>query len=114
MTLTETFSTRYEALDHAIAQQRAYRGSRVLVSGAPGSFTVSTTNVGPEPVTYGFLFGTTIDEGLYGFGQLGALLRSRFCDPKICGINKTDGLTFKVKEILERVKTNVTDGLRKQ
>lgn len=54
------------------------------------------------------------DEGLYGFGQLGGLLRSRFCDPKIRGINKTDGLTFKVKEILERVKTNVTEGLRKQ
>jgi len=54
------------------------------------------------------------DEGLYGFGQLGGLLRSRFCDPKISGINKTDGLTFKVKEILDRVKTNVTAGLRKQ
>lgn len=54
------------------------------------------------------------DEGLYGFGQLGGLLRSRYCDPKISGINKTDGLTFKVKEILERVKTNVTAGLRKQ
>ncbi|HEX5222001.1 MAG TPA: 2-oxoacid:acceptor oxidoreductase subunit alpha [Verrucomicrobiae bacterium] len=54
------------------------------------------------------------DEGLYGYGQLGGLLRSRFCDPKITGINKTDGLTFKVKEILERVKTNVAAGLRKQ
>ena len=54
------------------------------------------------------------DEGLYGFGQLGGLLRARFCDPKIRGINKTDGLTFKVKEILERVKTNVSEGLRKQ
>ncbi|KAB2653467.1 MAG: 2-oxoacid:acceptor oxidoreductase subunit alpha [Verrucomicrobia bacterium] len=53
------------------------------------------------------------DEGLYGFGQLGGLLRQRYCDPKIRGINKTDGLTFKVKEILERVKTNVADGLRK-
>ncbi len=53
------------------------------------------------------------DEGLYGFGQLGGLLRARFCDPKIRGITKTDGLTFKVKEILERVKTNVATGLRK-
>jgi len=53
------------------------------------------------------------DEGLYGFGQLGGLLRSRYCDAKIQGINKTDGLTFKVKEILERAKTNVTAGLRK-
>jgi TPP-dependent indolepyruvate ferredoxin oxidoreductase alpha subunit len=47
------------------------------------------------------------DEGLYGFGQLGALLRARYCDPKIRGINKTDGLTFKVKEILERAKERV-------
>jgi 2-oxoglutarate ferredoxin oxidoreductase subunit alpha len=53
------------------------------------------------------------DEGLYGFGQLGALLRARFCDPKIQGINKTDGLTWKVKEILERAKTTVAAGLRK-
>jgi 2-oxoglutarate ferredoxin oxidoreductase subunit alpha len=53
------------------------------------------------------------DEGLYGFGQLGALLRSRYCDPKIHGINKTDGLTWKVKEILERAKTSVSAGLRK-
>ena len=53
------------------------------------------------------------DEGLYGFGQLGALLRARYCDPKIQGINKTDGLTWKVKEILERAKTNVAAGLRK-
>lgn len=54
------------------------------------------------------------DEGLYGFGQLGQLLRSRYCDPKIRGLNKCDGLTFKVKEILERVKTSVAAGLRKQ
>jgi 2-oxoglutarate/2-oxoacid ferredoxin oxidoreductase subunit alpha len=53
------------------------------------------------------------DEGLYGFGQLGGLLRARYCDAKIQGINKTDGLTWKVKEILERAKENVTAGLRK-
>ena len=53
------------------------------------------------------------DEGLYGFGQLGGLLRARYCDPKIRGITKTDGLTWKVKEILERAKTNVAAGLRK-
>ena len=40
------------------------------------------------------------DEGLYGFGQLAGLLRARYCDPKIRGLNKTDGLTWKVKEIL--------------
>jgi len=53
------------------------------------------------------------DEGLYGFGQLGQVLRARYCDPKIQGINKTDGLTWKVKEILERAKTNLAAGLRK-
>jgi len=53
------------------------------------------------------------DEGLYGFGQLGQLLRARYCDPKIRGINKTDGLTWKVKEILERAKGNVSAGMNK-
>ena len=53
------------------------------------------------------------DEGLYGFGQLGAILRARYCDPKIQGLNKTDGLTWKVKEILERTKTNLSAGLSK-
>src|SRR6266704_2871844 len=53
------------------------------------------------------------DEGLYGYGQLAGLLRARFCDPKIRGVTKTDGLTWKVKEILERAKTNITSGLRK-
>ncbi|MDG1890887.1 MAG: 2-oxoacid:acceptor oxidoreductase subunit alpha [Verrucomicrobiota bacterium] len=43
------------------------------------------------------------DEGLYGFGQLAAILRARFCDPRIKGINKSDGLTYKVKEIQQRV-----------
>ena len=33
--------------------------------------------------------------------------------PKIRGINKTDGLTWKVKEILERVQENVGAGMRK-
>ena len=43
------------------------------------------------------------DEGLYGYGQLAALLRARFCNDKIRGINKTDGLPFKVREILNGV-----------
>jgi 2-oxoglutarate/2-oxoacid ferredoxin oxidoreductase subunit alpha len=43
------------------------------------------------------------DEGLYGFGQLAGLLRARFSDPKIRGINKTDGLPFKVREILNQM-----------
>jgi 2-oxoglutarate/2-oxoacid ferredoxin oxidoreductase subunit alpha len=53
------------------------------------------------------------DEGLYGYGQLAGLLRARYCDPKIRGVNKTDGLTWKVKEILDRAKSNVASGMRK-
>src|SRR5436190_1016819 len=52
------------------------------------------------------------DEGLYGYGQLAGLLRARYCDPKIRGVTKTDGLTWKVKEILERAKENVATGMR--
>jgi 2-oxoglutarate ferredoxin oxidoreductase subunit alpha len=48
------------------------------------------------------------DEGFYGYGQLAALLRARYCDPRIRGLNKTDGLNFKVKEILERVTEKLT------
>ncbi len=53
------------------------------------------------------------DEGLYGFGQLAGLLRACYCDPKIRGINKTDGLTFKVREIIEKANASVAAGLRK-
>jgi 2-oxoglutarate ferredoxin oxidoreductase subunit alpha len=53
------------------------------------------------------------DEGLYGYGQLAGILRARFCLPKIGGLNKTDGLTWRVREILERAKTHVAEGLRK-
>jgi 2-oxoglutarate ferredoxin oxidoreductase subunit alpha len=42
------------------------------------------------------------DAGLYGHGQLGSLLRARHADPKIRGITKTDGLTWRVREIVER------------
>jgi len=53
------------------------------------------------------------DEGLYGYGQLAGLLRARFCDPKIRGINKVDGLTWKVRDILDRAQTAVSHGLKK-
>jgi len=45
------------------------------------------------------------DEGLYGHGQLGSILRARYSDPRIRAVTKTDGLTWKVKEILQRVLT---------
>lgn len=47
------------------------------------------------------------DGGLYGYGQLGAILRARICDPRIEGINKTDGLTWKVREVLDQVRDRV-------
>ncbi len=43
------------------------------------------------------------DQGLYGFGQLATILRARYCESKIESFTKTDGLTFRVKEILEGV-----------
>jgi 2-oxoglutarate/2-oxoacid ferredoxin oxidoreductase subunit alpha len=54
------------------------------------------------------------DEGLYGYGQLGGLLRAAYCEPKIRGMNKTDGLTWKVKEILERAKADIATALLKR
>lgn len=53
------------------------------------------------------------DEGVYGYGQLAGLLRARFCDPKIQSLTKTDGLTFKVREIADRIKDDVFTGMRK-
>src|SRR5881275_3162072 len=43
------------------------------------------------------------DQGLYGFGQLATILRARYCEPKIESVTKTDGLGFRVKEILQGV-----------
>ena len=59
------------------------------------------------------------DEGLYGYGQLTTLLRARFCNPAIASITKTDGLTFRVSEIVELVAKNlgltaIKTGARKQ
>jgi 2-oxoglutarate ferredoxin oxidoreductase subunit alpha len=53
------------------------------------------------------------DEGIYGHGQLAGLLRAKYCDPKIRSITKTDGLTFKVKEILGAVRSYLEAGVRK-
>jgi hypothetical protein len=43
------------------------------------------------------------DQGVYGHGQFATILRARYCEPKIESFTKTDGLTFRVKEILEGV-----------
>jgi len=47
------------------------------------------------------------DEGLYGYGQLATLLRARHCDPKIRSVCKTDGLNYKVRDIVARVEEAV-------
>ena len=44
------------------------------------------------------------DEGLYGYGQLALLLRACWAMPSIRSITKTDGLTFKVGEVVDGVK----------
>ncbi len=43
------------------------------------------------------------DQGVYGFGQLATILRGRYCEPKIESVTKTDGLTYRIREILEGV-----------
>lgn len=43
------------------------------------------------------------DEGVYGFGQLTMMLRARYANPAIVSVTKTDGLTFKVSEIVAGV-----------
>lgn len=47
------------------------------------------------------------DEGLYGFGQLTTLLRARYANPNIVSVCKTDGLTFKVSEIVSGVAKHI-------
>jgi 2-oxoglutarate ferredoxin oxidoreductase subunit alpha len=54
------------------------------------------------------------DEGLYGFGQLAMLLRARYANPAIRGINKTDGLTFKVSEIVDGVARHLARNARRE
>jgi hypothetical protein len=80
---------------------------QLIAAGA--TFVARTTHTNPNHV---FVVEMN-DEGLYGYGQLAGLLRARFCDPKIRGLTKTDGLHFKVREILERAKTTVAAGIEK-
>lgn len=50
------------------------------------------------------------DEGLYGYGQLAMLLRARYAMPHIRSITKTDGLTFKVAEVIDGVSRHAAYG----
>jgi 2-oxoglutarate ferredoxin oxidoreductase subunit alpha len=49
------------------------------------------------------------DEGIYGFGLLAMLLRARLADPNIRSITKTDGLPFKVREIIAQLRSHLID-----
>lgn len=48
------------------------------------------------------------DQGLYGHGQLATLLRSRYCDPRIQSVTKTDGLSYQVREVIAGVEKIVS------
>ena len=43
------------------------------------------------------------DVGVNGYGQLASLLRVSYADPKIQSITKTDGITWRISEIVDRV-----------
>jgi len=43
------------------------------------------------------------DSGPYGHGQLATLMRARYCDSRIRSLTKTDGLAYKIREILAGV-----------
>jgi 2-oxoglutarate ferredoxin oxidoreductase subunit alpha len=63
---------------------------------------------GLEAVFHGYRHVCVVemnDEGLYGHGQLATLLRARYANPAIRSIAKTDGLTFKVREIVDGIKS---------
>ena len=47
------------------------------------------------------------DEGVYGFGQFAMMLRARYANPNIVSVTKTDGLTFKVSEIVAGVAKHI-------
>jgi 2-oxoglutarate ferredoxin oxidoreductase subunit alpha len=50
------------------------------------------------------------DYGAYGYGQLAMLLRARYADPKIKSVCKTDGLAFRVRELVTGVEKHLAAG----
>ena len=43
------------------------------------------------------------DYGVYGFGQLAMLLRAAYANPAIRSVCKTDGLAYRIREIVTGV-----------
>ena len=48
------------------------------------------------------------DYGLYGYGQLAMLLRAAHADPRIQSVCKTDGLAYRIREIITGVEKIMT------
>ncbi|MBI2518180.1 MAG: 2-oxoacid:acceptor oxidoreductase subunit alpha [Opitutae bacterium] len=48
------------------------------------------------------------DEGLYGYGQLATVLRGAFANPAIKSVCKTDGLTYKVREVVAGIQKHLS------
>ena len=87
-----------EAVDVARSEGNAYSGLHIKY------LNPLPEGIGKILANFKHVFVVELnDEGLYGYGQLCTLLRARYCDPKIEGMNKCNGLTFKVREILDSV-----------
>jgi 2-oxoglutarate ferredoxin oxidoreductase subunit alpha len=84
---------------------------------------VGATNIRhlhPLPASLGDLFAkykhvvviemNDSDSGMYGCGQLAMLLRAAHADPKIQSICKTDGLGFRIREIVTGVERILASG----
>ncbi len=98
-----TKGSLYEAVENARAAGDSYSCLHLR--------NISPLPEGLEKIFDGFnhIFVVEVnDEGLYGYGQLAGLLRSRYCDPRIKGINKTDGLTWRVRDVLSSVKERLS------
>lgn len=54
------------------------------------------------------------DQDQYGRGQLGARLRSAYTHSDIRGITKTDGLSFKVREVLQQMEAKLAQTAKEQ
>ncbi|MEZ0388738.1 MAG: 2-oxoacid:acceptor oxidoreductase subunit alpha [Verrucomicrobium sp.] len=50
------------------------------------------------------------DYGAYGYGQLATILRARYCNPAIKSLCKTDGLAFRIREIVTGVEKHLSGG----
>jgi 2-oxoglutarate ferredoxin oxidoreductase subunit alpha len=49
------------------------------------------------------------DRGVYGYGQLAMLLRAKLADPRIESLCKTDGLGFRIREIVTGIEKVLAD-----